>query len=218
MKKLSMFQLTLLVTFGGLAIAGVLIFSIAIGGGDNSTVGAIKIWGTLDQGAFAVVVRQAAETHPELSQVTYEQKDAATFESELTNALASGGGPDLFLLRQDYALKDAGKASLIPFSALSKAQFENAFIEAANPFLSQNGVIAVPIFVDPLILYWNKDMLASAGYAQPPRYWDELFEIAQKVTKRDDSGTIIKSAVALGEYKNVTNAKDILATLILQAG
>ena len=218
MKKLSMFQLTLLVTFGGLAIAGVLIFSIAIGGGDSSTVGAVKIWGTLDQGAFAAVIRQAAETHPELSQVTYEQKDAAAFESELTNALASGGGPDLFLLRQDYALKDAGKASPIPFSALSKAQFENTFIEAASPFLAQNGVIAVPIFADPLVLYWNKDMLASAGYAQAPKYWDELFQIAQKSNKRDDSGTIVKSAIALGEYKNVTNAKDILATLILQAG
>lgn len=212
-----MFQLSLLVTFGGLAIAGVLIFSIAIGGGDSNTVGAIKIWGTLDQGAFAVVMRQAAETHPELGQVTYEQKDAVTFESELTNALASGSGPDLFLLRQDYALKDAAKTSLVPFSALSKAQFENTFIEAASPFLAQNGIIAVPIFADPLVLYWNKDMLASAGYAQAPKYWDELYQIAPKASKRDDSGAIVKSTIALGEYKNVTNAKDILATLILQA-
>ena len=153
-----------------------------------------------------------------MNQVTYEKKDPATFEPDLTNALASGSGPDLFLIRQDYALKDAGKTSIIPFSALSKAQFENTFVEAATPFITQNGIIAVPIFVDPLILYWNKDMLASAGYAQPPRYWDELFQMAQKVTKRDDSGTITKSAIALGEYKNVTNAKDILATLILQAG
>ncbi len=213
-----MFQLSLLVTFGGLAIAGVLIFSLAIGGGDSNTVGAIKIWGTLDQGAFAVVMRQAAETHPELSQVTYEQRDASTFDADLTNALASGTGPDLFLLRQDYALKNAGKVSTIPFSAISKAQFENTFIEAANPFLAQNGVIAVPIFADPLILYWNKDMLASAGYAQAPKYWDELYQIAQKITKKNDSGTLVKSAIALGEYKNVTNAKDILATLILQAG
>lgn len=218
MKKLSMFQLSLLITFGGLAIAGVLIFALAVGGAQTNSIGAVKIWGTLDPAAFAVVLRQAAENNAQLSQVTYEKKDAATFDAELTNALASGNGPDLFLMRQDYALKDAGKTSLIPFSALSKAQFENTFVEAAAPFIAQNGVIAVPIFVDPLILYWNKDMLASAGYAQPPRYWDELFQLAQKATKRDDSGTITKSGIALGEYKNVTNAKDILATLILQAG
>lgn len=218
MKKLSMFQITLLVVFGGLAIAGVLVFSIAIGGGNTNTIGSVKIWGTLDQGAFSVVIRQASETYPELSQVTYEQKDATTFESELTNALASGTGPDLFLLRQDYALKNAGKTVVIPLSVLSEAQFRNTFIEAANPFLAQEGVIAVPAFADPLILYWNKDMLATAGYAQAPKYWDELYGIAQKASKKDESGAITKSAIALGEYKNITNAKDILATLILQAG
>ena len=213
-----MFQITLLVVFGGLAIAGVLVFSIAIGGGNTNTIGAVKIWGTLDQGAFAVVIRQASETHPELGQVTYEQKDATTFESELTNALASGTGPDLFLLRQDYALKNAGKTTVIPLSVLSEAQFKNTFIEAANPFLVQDGVIAVPVFADPLILYWNKDMLATAGYAQAPKFWDELYGIAQKASKKDESGAITKSAIALGEYRNITNAKDIIATLILQAG
>ncbi len=213
-----MFQITLLVLFGGLAIAGVLVFSIAIGGGNTNTIGSVKIWGTLDQGAFSVVIRQASETYPELSQVTYEQKDPTTFESELTNALASGTGPDLFLLRQDYALKNAGKAVVIPLSVLSEAQFENTFIEAANPFLAQDGVIAVPAFADPLILYWNKDMLANAGYAQAPKYWDELYGIAQKASKKDESGALTKSAIALGEYRNITNAKDIIATLILQAG
>ena len=213
-----MFQLSLLAVFGALAISGVLIFALAVGGGQSNSVGAIKIWGTLDKTAFATVIRQASENNPALSQVTYEQKDSATFESELTNALASGGGPDLFLVRQDYALKNAGKVFPIPFSALSQSQFENTFIEAARPFLAQSGVIAVPLLADPLILYWNKDMLASAGYAQAPRYWDELFDMAQKVSTRDDSGSIVKSTIALGEYKNVTNAKDILATLILQAG
>ncbi len=218
MKRLSMFQLTLLVVFGGLAISGVLIFALAIGGGQGNSIGAVKIWGTLDQNAFAAVIRQSAENNPQLSQVTYEQKSAATFEADLTNALASGQGPDLFLLRQDYALKDAGKAALIPFSALSQTQFENTFIEAAAPFEAPSGIIAVPLVADPLILYWNKDMFASAGYAQPPKYWDELFDMAQKMSKRDDSGSILKSAIAMGEYKNVTNAKDVLATLILQAG
>lgn len=218
MKKLSMFQIILLVVFGALAIAGILVFALAIGGGETNTVGAIKIWGTLDQGAFSTVIRQASENSGQLTGVTYEQKDPTTYETDLTNALANGVGPDLFLMRQDFALKDSGKVFLIPFSALSQAQFENTFIEGARPFLAQNGVIGVPILADPLILYWNKDMLASAGFAQPPKYWDELFDMAQKISKRDDAGSIVKSTIALGEYKNVTNAKDILATLILQAG
>jgi len=213
-----MFQLTLLVVFGGLAVAGVLIFALAIGGAEQNTIGSIKIWGTLDQGAFSAVIRQASETSGQLTSVSYEQKDPATYEAELTNALASGTGPDLFIMRQDSAVKHAGKVFVIPFSALSQAQFENTFIEAATPFLAQEGILAVPVLADPLILYWNKDVMASGGYAQPPKYWDELFEMAQKVSSRDDTGTLVRSLIAFGEYKNVTNAKDILATLILQAG
>ena len=218
MKKLSMFQLILLVSFSALAIAGVLVFALAIGGGESNTIGAVKVWGTLDQNAFSAVIRQSSESNGQLTQVTYEQKDPATYEADLTNALASGTGPDLFLLRQDYAMKDAAKTFVIPLSALTPAQFESTFIEAARPFLGQSGVIAVLLLADPLILYWNKDMLASAGYAQPPKYWDELFDMAQKISKRNDSGMVVRSAIAMGEYKNVTNAKDILATLILQAG
>jgi len=218
MRKLSMFQLLLLVVFGSLAIAGVLIFSLAIGGGATNTIGTVKIWGTLDQNAFAAVIRQAAEANADLGGVSYEQKDPKTYQNELTNALASGTGPDLFLLRQDYVQKDAGKVAPIPSAALSPAQFETTFVEAASPFVIQDSVIAVPILADPLILYWNKDMLAGGGFAQPPKYWDELFNMAQKISTRDDTGGIKKSAVAFGEYQNVANAKDILATLILQAG
>ncbi len=213
-----MFQIILLVVFGALAIAGILIFALAVGGGSGSGVGPIKIWGTLDQGAFTAVIRQAAENNATLSQVSYEQKDATTYESDLTNALASGTGPDLFLLRQDYAMKDSGKVAMIPFSALSQSQFENTFIQAASPFVGQSGVLGIPLIADPLVLYWNKDLLASAGFSQPPQYWDQLFGIGKAVSKKNDAGQITKSAIAFGEYQNIANAKDIVATLVLQAG
>jgi ABC-type glycerol-3-phosphate transport system substrate-binding protein len=218
MKKLSVFQITLLAVFGALAVGAVLIFSLAIGGGTTNTIGAVKIWGTLDGTAFATVIRAAADTNPSLSQVTYVQKDPATFDADLTKALASGTGPDLVLLRQDYAVKDSGEIAVIPTTLLSQSQFESTFIPAADPFFSQNGALGIPVLADPLVLYWNKDLLASAGATLPPSYWDELFSLAQKMVVKDSTGNITQSAIAFGEYKNVDNAKDILATLMLQAG
>src|SRR6185436_20849718 len=178
MRKLSVFQISLLAGFGALAVAGVLIFAFAIGGTTQSSVGPVTIWGTLDGNAFAAVIRQSAETNPALAQVTYVQKDPASFESDLTKALASGTGPDLFLLRQDQAYKDQGQIAVIPSSAVSQSQFESTFIQAASPFFSSQGALAIPLLADPLVLYWNKDMLASGGFSQAPTYWDQLFGIA----------------------------------------
>ena len=218
MKNLSVFQVILLAVFAAAAISGVLIFALVIGIGAGNSIGPVVIWGTQDQTAFAVVLRQATENESRLSQVSYVQKDPATYEAELTEALASGTGPDIFILRQDYAVRNAGKVVPVPYDFLSRSQFENVFVEAARPYLAQSGVLGVPILVDPMVMYWNRDLLGSAGFSQPPRYWDEFADLAQKAVKRDDSGSILKAAVAFGEYQNVDNAKDIVGLLILQAG
>jgi len=218
MPTLSVFQTVLLAIFGALAVSGVLIFALVVGGGGGNTIGPITIWGTLEESAFRAVIRQLAEEDERLAQVSYVEKDAEGYVALLTEALAENTGPDLFLLRQDYAVRDAGKVFPIPFDSFSETQFRNTFIEAADPYLSPNGVLAIPILADPLVLYWNRDMFSSAGYANPPRYWDELDGMSQNITKKNDAGQILKSTVSFGEYRNVNNAKDILATLILQAG
>lgn len=218
MKKMSIFQVVLIAVFSAVAVAAVLIFAFAIGRGTTNTTGSVRIWGTLDEAAFAAVIRQAAETNSNLTLVQYEYHDPETFRNDLTNALASGQGPDLFLMRQDYAHADAGK--IIPFqdSAITSAQFQSIFVDAALPFLSTSSVLAIPLVVDPLVLYWNKDTLSAAGYAQAPQYWDEVYKAVTALTKRTEAGTVTKSALAFGEYANVNGAKSILAMLIMQAG
>ena len=218
MKKLSGFQIALLSIFGACAVAGVLIFAIATGSAKSSSVGPVVIWGTVDGPTFTSMIQNAANTYPALSQSTYIQKDPTTYASDLTKALAAGSGPDLFLIGQDEAVADSGEVVLLPYASVSVTQYQNTFIEAASPFLVPEGIVALPIAADPLVLYWNKDFLATDGYSEPPQYWDQLTSMATKLTVRDDAGTIQKSAIALGEYQNIDDAKDILAALILQAG
>jgi ABC-type glycerol-3-phosphate transport system substrate-binding protein len=85
-------------------------------------------------------------------------------------------------------------------------------------FLSPSGVTALPLFVDPLVLYWNRDIFANALIASPPKYWDELYALSGKISTHDSSSDIIQSAIPFGEWDNVTNGKEILALLLLQAG
>ncbi len=213
-----MFQIILLAVFSALAISGILIFALVVGGGGGNAIGPVVIWGTHDPTAFATVLRQAAENESRLAQVSYVQKDASTYVEMLTEALASGTGPDLYLLRQDYVIRDSGKIVPIPYDRIGKSQFEDTFVEAGRPYLGESGVFAVPLFIDPMVMYWNRDLFASAGLAKPPQYWDEFTEAAQRMVKKDVTGAIQKAIIALGEYQNVEHAKDILALLIQQAG
>jgi len=216
--KTSTFQIIFLAAFGALAVAGILVFAIATSSNSQQTLGSVVIWGPWNAGAVNGVLRDAADNNGQLLGVSYVQKNPATYEDDLTNALASGTGPDLFVMRQDYALVDASKAYAIPFTQLAQSQFQNTFVGAANAFLGSSGTIALPLVADPLVLYWNRDMLTSAGYAQPPQYWDQFFDIATNITKRSDAGAILLSGVALGTYDNIPDAKDIITLLLLQSG
>jgi ABC-type glycerol-3-phosphate transport system substrate-binding protein len=229
---MSSFQIILLSIFGACAVAGILIFAFLVGSNSSSTIGAITIWGPFDEVAVQTIIRQLAEDDSRLRQITYVRKNPETFEVELTNALASGSGPDLYILRQDHAVVDEAKIEPIPYETFTRDQFETMFLEAAKPFLSANGVLAVPLVIDPYILYWNRDLLSAAGFAKPPVYWDETFGMARTITDCqrtnaskgstiagcDEQRSIKKATIAIGEYRNVEHAKGILGLLILQAG
>lgn len=217
MFNLSPFQVIILAVFAALAVSGVLIFALVVGGAGGGGTGPVVVWGTQDEGPITVVLRQASEEDRRLSQVSYVQQDAATYEADLTEALANGLGPDVFLLRQDYAIKNSGKVFPIPYDFLPRSQFEDVFIAAADPYLGENGVTGIPLLVDPLVMYWNRDLVESAGFATPPQYWDELSAFSQKVVSKNETGGIQKAAIAFGEYQNVDHAKDIFALLVLQA-
>ena len=213
-----MFQVILLCIFGGCAIAGVLIFALAVGRGNGNTIGNVVIWGTFDGNQITDMLRTEADADSSLLGVTYVQKDADTYISTITDALASGKGPDLIILRQDNALTQESRLIPISFQALPKSEFDSRYADAASPFVSDAGILGIPILIDPLVLYWNKDMLNTAGYARAPKYWDEVQDMAQKITKRTETGTITKATIPFGLYRNVNNAKEILSMLVMQAG
>lgn len=218
MDKLSTFQIVLLAVFGAFGFAGILIFALVTASGNASSVGPVVIWGTFDDAEIKTILREAADNDPRFSEVTYVKKDAADYDANIKDALASGKGPDLFIMREDRAVRDSGYALHISYDQISRSQFNDSFIEAAAPFLAKDGIIAVPLVVDPLVLFWNKDALSSAGIADPPKYWDELPSMTQLLVKKDDAGAIQKGGIALGNFDNIPGAKDILTTLIMQAG
>ncbi|MEK7085109.1 MAG: extracellular solute-binding protein, partial [Patescibacteria group bacterium] len=94
----------------------------------------------------------------------------------------------------------------------------DTFIDGADILLAGGEIRAVPFLVDPLMLYWNRDLLRNESLSEPPKTWDEFLTHAAKLTKIDQAGNILASGAALGLETNVQNFKEILSMLILQAG
>jgi multiple sugar transport system permease protein len=65
-----------------------------------------------------------------------------------------------------------------------------------NPADGSQGLYGIPSDTDNRVLLYNKDILIRHGYtnaageAQPPRTWEELEEMAVRMTERDERGRI----------------------------
>jgi len=150
--------------------------------------------------------------------VSYVQKDPETFDQDLLEALASGKGPDMFFLPDNLAYHYKDKIFPIPYQSLPLASFESSFASAGEVFLTSKGVLAFPIAIDPLVMYYNRSILDANSVVYPPTYWDEFMNLVPTLTKKDENKQIIKSGVAMGQFSNIAHAKDIISTLFMQAG
>ena len=133
-------------------------------------------------------------------------------------SLADGIGPDIVILREDSIYKNRNKIFVIPYKNYSERVFKDSFIEEGELFLSPEGVMGVPFIIDPMVMYWNRDIFSNNLVSQPPKYWDEMNTLVNKITKKDSAGNVLQSTVALGEWRNITNSKEIISLLLLQAG
>jgi ABC-type glycerol-3-phosphate transport system substrate-binding protein len=80
-------------------------------------------------------------------------------------------------------------------------------------------IMALPLSVDALALYYNRDLLNNAGIASPPAYWNKDFQSAVKsLTKQDINGQLIQSGISLGGGSNIDRSGDILSVLMMQNG
>jgi len=214
------FQLIILIVFIAAAIFGVLVFSgaIPIGGGNAAGgLGTVVLWGTVPEASISSAMKDFNEANPTFV-VNYVQKSSDTFDRDLLEALASGTGPDMFFLPDNLIFQYSNKIFTIPYASYPLSVFKNVFVGAGEVFLTSKGISAFPISIDPLIMYYNRSMLDGSGIVYPPVSWDDMISMVPTLTKKDDSNKIIKSAVALGHFGNIVHAKDILATLFMQAG
>ncbi len=82
----------------------------------------------------------------------------------------------------------------------------------------QQKIVGIPVSVDTMALFYNKDLLNAAGIPTPPETWSQFQEQAKKLTKLGAGGSILQSAAGIGTAYNVERAVDLVTALMVQNG
>jgi multiple sugar transport system substrate-binding protein len=212
----------------GLAVVVLLLFLVlgSFGGGVQQQV-TLQFWGTFDDLSFYdSAISAFQKVYPNVK-IIYKSFPFEDYEKELVNSFAAGTGPDIWLMHNTWLPKHADKIQPLPQQVLKGEKnplftikdFQDQFLDVTLADLTQNSQIyALPIYVDTLGLYYNKDLFNTAGIASPPATWDEFNNDVKKLTTIDQRGNIVKSGAAIGTAENINRSTDILMLLMLQSG
>ncbi len=193
----------------------------------TSQAAILSVWGTDDKKAFDNLIAYYTQLNPG-SKIAYTQIDPASYDTELLRAFAAGTGPDVFEIGNRSLPK--WQATLAPLPAAYYTQFgplqlqndfptvvQSDFMASSTP--TTTNIYALPLSIDTLAMFYNKDLLASAGIATPPATWDAFDADVLKLRAMNSGGQITQAAAALGGSEaSVAEAPDILSLLMLQNG
>jgi ABC-type glycerol-3-phosphate transport system substrate-binding protein len=200
------------------ALFSILIFSgkLPIGQGAAKAKGEVALWGTMPEQAMNKVVQ---EFNPKAGsyRVTYREISEAQFSQVLLEALANGTAPDLIIAPHQLLLANQSRIYPFPLASLSEKSFKDTYVDGAGILFTSAGALALPVSIDPLVLFYNRSLFSKHGIVNPPTYWDEVANMVPLLTIRDSKGAFVESAIALGA-PNVTYIKDILMATVGELG
>src|SRR3989344_6975855 len=157
---MSKFQIILLVFFGVARVGGALVFSLYRGSSEGSVT--LTVWGDISSQDFNLWLNSPSFGKDKTFILNYMEKSAETIDAEFTEALARDAGPDLVILTQDKLWKNRPKLAVIPFSSVNERDFKETFVEESELLINENGIYALPLSIDPMVLYYNRDLLSAA--------------------------------------------------------
>jgi len=157
----------------------------------------------------------------EYPQITIEYKKLSwdDYKDQFIDNISSDDLPDIFVIRGDSSPKYEDYISPCPEGVVTPDDFKNIFAEVGyNDLVSDDQIYGIPLSVDSLALYYNKDLFEEAELNLPPETWDEVKDYAQALTKKDGDGNITQAGISLGTSENIAWSSDILQAMMLQKG
>jgi multiple sugar transport system substrate-binding protein len=176
--------------------------------------------------------------------VNLKQLRADEIYPRLLEALAEDHGPDIISVRNRWmrfyqpklaamppAVSDTtarvekttlGTQTIVNTATLNlptAVAIDKEYVQAVkNDVVIDNKIYGLPLSLENMALYYNKDLLDRAGVAEPPKNWEDFQAAVKKLTKFDKtSGKILQFGAAMGTGNNITGFEDLLYILFKQS-
>lgn len=224
----------------GLYVLGVIKRPVRVPPAVNLTMWVV----TEDASAYQGILSQYQAIRPYIH-INIVRMNPENYTLQLKDAWARGKGPDIFALpatsinefASDFILPMPASTKLYTYqsrkilfrreteiklttvSSITGQQVKRDFADVvAEDVVRNNKVYALPLAIDTLVLYYNRDLLRGANIVEPPKTWSQVVNLAPKLTIADEEGKVLRSAIALGTGQNVRHSSDIISLLFLQNG
>jgi len=191
----------------------------------NSNAGSVELvyWGLWEPEEVMQPIIDRYETDNPGVKILYSQQTFRNYESRVYTRLqqstsSTEPAPDILRINNTWLPKFQKYLEPLPQSVMTSQEYADSFYPTAlEDFTGTDGQIySIPWEIDGLIVIYNKQLLSQAGYKEPPQDWDSFMEAASKMTKKDGSGRITISGLAIGTSRNITHSADILSFMMLQ--
>ncbi|MEK9180296.1 MAG: extracellular solute-binding protein [Patescibacteria group bacterium] len=222
MVSLSQKQLIIVITGVVLVAVGAALVVLNVrggGGGGGAPSVTLSVWGTDPLDPWSALIDSYRAYRPNAS-VNYRQVNPANYKDALLNALAAGEGPDVFFIGNHDLLSEINK--IIPanprqIDLLRLRELYPAAVE--QDFYYRGQIYALPLYMDTMVMLYNRDLLDQAGVAVPPKDWDEFLRVVPQLRRLGVAGAIERAAAAIGgSERSVDSGVDLLNLLMLQNG
>jgi ABC-type glycerol-3-phosphate transport system substrate-binding protein len=197
------------------ALFSILIFSgkLPFDKQKNTPQGEVILWGTFPETEMNKIVQEfnpQAKTY----RVTYKEVREDVFNQKLLEALANGTGPDLIMAPYQILLSQSSR--VYPFPIDEKIYKDN-YVDGASVFYGKGTAIALPVSIEPMVLFYNRTLFSKHSIVNPPSWWDEVTSVVPALTIQNNHGQFLESGIALGA-PNTPYAKDIIMAIVGQLG
>jgi len=204
----------------------------------------LNYWRVWDgQEVYADIIASYQAIHSNIK-INYRKLRYEEYEKELLNSFAEDRGPDILSLHAGWMERYQNKLAPMPAEitmaypvitgtlkkeetielrtnrSLTLGQIKEQYLDTVYDNAIIDGkVYGLPMSVDSLVLFYNRDLMNSAGITEVPKYWNDKFlEDVKTLTKQNENGKIVQSGVALGTSDNIERYSDILSLLMMQNG